>query len=106
MLLQQCCKAAKIEAIETGITESSSASKITLSGALPGTNTPANNSTKFNLDIDYVDRVPLTTYSTNALMPNHPTTESVKSYFQPNGGSATTQSGKWGLDRCILKHEV
>lgn len=86
----------KIEAIETGITESSSASKITLSGALPGSHTPANNSTKVNLDIDYVDRVPLTTYSTNALMPNHPTTESVKSYFQPNGGTATTQSGRMG----------
>jgi hypothetical protein len=86
----------KIEAIETGITESSSASKITLSGALPGSHTPASNSTKVNVDIDYVDRISLTTYSTNSLMPNHPTTESVKSVFQPNGTATTTNPGIMG----------
>ena len=86
----------KIEAIETGITESSSASKITLSGALPGSHTPASNSTKVNLDIDYVDRIALTTYSTNALMPNHPTLEHVKSVFQPNGGVTGTNPGGLG----------
>lgn len=86
----------KIESIETGITESSSASKITLSGTLAGSHTPASNSTKVNLDIDYVDRIALTTYTTNALMPNHPTLEHVKSPLQPNGATTAGSSGLLG----------
>ncbi len=77
-------KITKIESGVAGSAAASSATTITLSASL-GANAPGASVTQLYLDIDYVDQVALTTYSTNTLMPNHPTFTNVQSEFQPNG---------------------
>ncbi len=96
----------KIVSIEPSV-PSSGLTTITLDNSLGG-NAPAAGSTQFVLELEYVDQIALTTYSTVAGMPNHPTNTHVKSQFQPNGANlqgpfgAAASRGNTGIDSDIL----
>lgn len=87
-------KVTKIESGVAGSTPEATATTVTLSGSLAG-NAPGSSVTTLYLDVDYVDRISLTAYSTNTAMPNHPTLTHVKSVFQPNDTN-TVQLGPFG----------
>ena len=87
-------KITKIESGVAGTSAEATATTITLDSSLAG-NAPGSSVTTLYLDIDYVDRIALTTYSTNTAMPNHPTLTHVKSVFQPNDGNSI-QLGPFG----------
>ena len=71
-----------ITKIESGVPQSSSTT-ITLSKAL--TNVPASSTTDIHIDLEYVNRIPLTSYSIGA---PHPTHGAVRSVFEvPSGAS-------------------
>ncbi len=75
----------KIAKIESG-TPNSTATTVTLDGALITTPNSAN--TDIHIDVEYVDRIPLTSYN---ISPAHPTHTAVRSVFEvPAGGSNLT----------------
>ena len=91
-------------------TPHSTLTTITLSQGL-GANAPAAGNTDLYIDVKYIQQIDLTTYSTVANMPNHPTHTHVKSQFQmqdsgadgnlmgPFGAAATRGAG--GVDANI-----
>lgn len=75
----------KIAKIESG-TPNSTATTVTLDGALITTPNSAN--TDIHIDVEYVDRIPLTSYN---ISPSHPTHTASRSVFEvPAGGSNLT----------------
>ena len=73
----------KIESIVVGI-PNSSATTVTLDQAVPVSISSA--ATQVFIDLDYVDRIALTAYSTTS--PNHPTQSNVQSVFEPPSAAA------------------
>ena len=75
----------KIAKIESG-TPNSTATTVTLDGALITAPNSAN--TDIHIDVEYVDRIPLTSYN---ISPSHPTHTAARSVFEvPAGGSNLT----------------
>ena len=75
----------KIAKIESG-TPNSTATTVTLDGALITTPNSAN--TDIHIDVEYVDRIPLTSYN---ISPSHPTHTAARSVFEvPAGGTNLT----------------
>lgn len=87
----------KISKIESGVSPGSSGgSTITFDGAIPsGARPGAGAAGPVYIQLEYVDRINLTTYSTNTAMPNHPTLTHEKSVFEPKN-SAANKMGPFG----------
>jgi len=73
----------KITKIESG-TPNSTATTVTLSGTLPVSNQPGASNTDVHIDVEYVDRIALTSYNVS---PSHPTHTHDRSVFEPPTGT-------------------
>ena len=73
----------KIEKIESAVAPASSGgSTITFDKPIPTASRPTGSGPVY-IEVEYVEAITLTTYSTHTAMPNHPTLTHEKSVFEP-----------------------
>lgn len=78
----------KIEKIESAVSPASSGgSTVTFDKPIPTASRPTGSGPVY-IEVEYVEAITLTTYSTHTAMPNHPTLTHEKSVFEPKGVTA------------------